>query len=170
MQSTIFRPTVRQLSKNVQKHQGFIRKVVTDPGNIPIIGANLAACTLLLTFGSRKLFFHPDVGVSEANRFSDEVQNEGSIRLDQAMNFREQTRFFARVLTGKDESSFSPTNAIMELYTGRKASEKFGLGFLKNTDIALPLESTDYFDDGLFVGNKSTEYSANISNEKDFVC
>jgi len=173
MQSTLFRQTSRQLAPSIKNSNlGFFKRVVTDSGNIPIISANLTACALLITFASRKLFFHPDIGISDANRFSQEIQNESATRLDDALTFRGQTRSFARFLTGdeKSQNAFSPTNIIMEFATGNKPNEKFQLGFLKKTDITLPLESTDYFDDGLFVGNSSDNYSANLPNDKDFAC
>lgn len=164
MQSA-FRSTSRSLSNQVvnnTKHAGFIKKVISDPGNIPIIAANLAACGLLTTFGLRKLLFHPDITLGADNRFSPEVQNETGSRLDQALVFREQTRFFARML-------YEPTMAILKLSTGTPATEKFHLNFLKDTTIPLPLEATDVFDDDLYRGNKVDAFAANISNDTQFI-
>jgi len=171
MQSRIFRPTLRQCAPppSFQKSKkGFFATVVGDSGNYPIIAANIVAASMLIIFSSRKLFFHPDVTIGGQNRFSPEVQNETSTRLDQALVFRGQTRTFARILTG-DGEGFSPTAFIMRIATGNEVSDKFKLGFLKKTDIPLPLESTDYFDDGLFVGNKEAAFSANVNNDKDFI-
>jgi hypothetical protein len=176
MQSRLFRTTLRKFAETfpegnkTQKRDGFVRKIVKDPGNIPILVANFTAVTLLVGFAFRKLFYHPDVSISDANRFSPQIQNEPGRRLEQAQVFRGQTRNIARALTGdeKDENSFSLTNAIMKLGGVDRPSDKFQLGFLKKTDISLPLEATDYFDDGLFVGNHETKYNANAANEKEF--
>lgn len=143
------------------KQVGFIKQVVGDFGNVPIIAANSAAAMFVIIFGGRKLFFHPDISVSEANRLSNDVQNEGPTRMDDASNFRGQTRLFGSILR-------MPSQIVMKLATGTDQNEKFHLDFLRTNEIPLPLESTNYFQDGLFEEQNPKPFALNESNESEF--
>lgn len=165
MQSLAFRSSRKLLSEvaknKSQTHPGFVKKVISDPGNIPIILANMAAGSMIFIFGARKILFHPDVTFVD-DRFNTEVQNESGKRLDNAYTFREQTRAFARAL-------YQPTQWILRLWLGTDASDKFHLHFLKDTHIPLPLEATNHFDDDLYKGNKVEAFAANLSNDAEFI-
>lgn len=170
MQRTVFRATTRTLANEagavVKKNQnmGFIKKVVTDPGNIPILAANAAAGSLVLIFGARKLFFHPDIGIADAQRLSNDIQNEGPKRAQDADVFRQQTKLFGSIV--------QPLSAaIISLMTGQKQGvatkgDKWTLSFLLNTDVNTPLENTNHFDDDLFVNVDADEYALNQPNDE----
>lgn len=153
--------TVQQQSKPKAKQVGFIKQVVTDYGNFPIIGANAAAATFVIIFGGRKLFFHPDISVSEANRLSNEIQNEGPQRMDDASTFRGQTRMFGSLLK-------APSQFVMKIATGTDQNEKYHLDFLRNNAIPLPLEATNYFDDGLYEQEDAKPFALNEHNQSQF--
>jgi hypothetical protein len=168
MQRAAFRQTLRVFSEstsNKAKQTSFTKSIFTDTGNIPLVLANAAGCVLVVSFMGRKVFFHPDVGVSSANRFSNDICNETSDRVESAMTFRSQTRFFGSMLTPL-------AGPIMTFMTGSDRGvagnyhDKWSLEFLKNTDIEAPLESTNHFDDDLFTETSPCEFSLNTPNDR----
>ena len=52
---------------------------------------------------------------------------------------------------------------------GQTASEAYHLNWLKDTEISVPLEQTDYFNDGLYEGQKVTAWSAPEDNTDLFL-
>lgn len=166
MQSQMFRATVRSLSQQVvkKKQKGVITMMLTDVGNFPLIAANSVGALAVIGFASRKSLFHPDVGISGENRFSNEVGNETPSRLESADQFRQQTRTFGRIL----QPISSP---IVSLMTGRKqgggdVEDKWSLSFLINTDVQAPLEATNHFDDDLFTHIEASEFAMNKADDK----
>eukprot|EP00461_Guttulinopsis_vulgaris_P000469 UN00469 len=144
---------------SVVKKTSTTKTMLTDPGNYPIIAANLWAATMLVVVSFRRLTFHPDVAVSDELRSSIEVQNEVPKRLEQATTFRSQTEAFANFLV-------EPTRKVMELFTGTPLSTKYELQFIRHQPIDTPLEQTNYFDDGLYSQTHATDYAMNEDNGK----
>lgn len=152
-----------RIAQNGQKtkQMGFVKQVVTDYGNYPILAANIAAASMIFIFGLRKVFFHPDVSISEMNRLTNEVQNEGPNRMDDAGLFRKQTRMFGELLR-------LPSIAVMKISTGTDQNQKFHLNFLRENEIPLPLESTNYFNDGLFEESEPKAFAKNEHNQSNY--
>ena len=99
--------------------------------------------------------YHPDISVSDELRFSNAVQNETPVRLQDADSFREHTRFFAKVL----EPTAQP---LIKLATGYDTTTaKWNLEFTKTpVKDLVPLERTNFFDDGLYEETTPSELAS----------
>lgn len=151
----------KQAAKQV-KQTSYVKDLFTDFGNIPLVFVNSAGATLILVFGGRKLFYHPDIGVSEGHRNAKDVQNEGPQRYENADVFRQQTKSFANAIT-------SASTPIMQRVTGSdELYSKWHLDFIKNAPIERPLEETNYFEDDLYVDNTPSEYTLPEDNFKQY--
>lgn len=166
MQSAAFRSTVRQFTNSVAKHpstkqRGVISLMFKDIGNAPLITANCVGGFAVCAFGARKLFYHPDIGIAEVNRFSNEVCNETEQRMESAHQFRAQTQFFGSFL--HPISSFFMSTMTGQAGKGYGGEEdKWGLDFLRTVDaMQPPLESTNHFDDDLFTDVKVNKFTQN---------
>lgn len=138
---------------------GFARKVLNDSGNIPIILTNATAATLVIVCASRKLFFHPDISISDELRNSAGVQNETATRMDDSSQFRQQTIAWANLIRGT-------SGKIMNVVTGNQtAAENWKLDYIVNEGVETPLESTNYFQDGLF---EKTSPNQKALQKKDY--
>jgi len=122
----------------------------------PLSGAGAA---LVLIFGGRKLFYHPDISVSDELRFSNAVQNETPLRLKDADTFREHTRIFATVL----EPLAQP---MMKAATGYdKNTAKWNLDFTRTpVQDLIPLERTNFFEDGLYEETMPSDLASSDDN------
>lgn len=125
------------------KPKSFWNNLFTDKGNIPLVAANAAGALLVVGFGGRKMFYHPDISISEELRSSGLVQNETPVRLQDADAFRNQTRQFATQI----EKIGLP---IINLFVGPQGpSAKWNLEFTEQV-VPVPLERTNHFQDGLY--------------------
>eukprot|EP00461_Guttulinopsis_vulgaris_P009771 UN09842 len=137
------------------KQTSYVKALFTDTGNIPIVGANLAAASLVVVFGGRKLLFHPDISVADELRKSGDVQNETPLRLDDAGRFRQQTVGFANTI-------YKPSIEILKtVVCSNHIEDKYSLEFVRKQSIDTPLEHTNWFDDGLYEDAEYTEFSDN---------
>jgi len=125
----------------------FTKSLFTDTGNIPLVIANSCGALLVISHCSRKMFYHPDVSVSDELRNSHAVQNETLTRLTDADLFRNQTASFARWIEPKGLA----TAGWLTGQTPSTMYAKWDLSFTKmdSADL-LPLERTNFFDDGLY--------------------
>ena len=141
------------------KQSFFMKNLFTDTGNIPLVIANGAGASLVFIFGARKFLFHPDIGVSEANRFNDAVQNETQSRLDDADAYREQHIAFAKFLQPL-------ADPLMRMWTGNSTnSPKWRLDFAQTPVHELkPLESSSYFNDGMYENVPASDYAKPDNN------
>lgn len=133
---------------------------VKDIGNTPILVANAVGATALVTFGLRKLFFHPDVAISEINRFNDPVQNETAQRLESSHAFRAQTRMFANFLVPISSRIISLVSGTKQGYGDE--NDIWALSFIREREVMEPsYENTNAFDDGLFADVEPSDFAKN---------
>lgn len=143
------------------KQNHFIKNLFTDSGNIPLVIANGAGLALVIGFGMRKLVYHPDIGLTDATRFNDACQNEPQSRLDDADAFRRHHIWFSGVLEPIG-------NAFVSFWTGTNGrnSPKWQLNFAQTPVHELvPLERTNFFDDGMYEKVKASDYALNEDNQ-----
>lgn len=174
IKSRAFRTTLSKLSSSSPqqlsgphpkvKQRGVKSIMLNDIGNFPLIAANVVGGIALTSFGLRKLFYHPDIGISEVNRFSNEICNETIDRLESADQFRSQTVFFAKVLQPLSSAIMSAELSSPKGYSDE--TDKWSLSFIRNRDVMEPaLENTNHFDDGLFETVKPSDFAKNQLDE-----
>jgi len=123
----------------------FISKFTADRGNLPLIVSNLAGGTILLIFAGRKIFYHPDVLVSNDMR-KPGIYNETVDRDECSNDYKSQTKFFANQLSPMAQP-------IVNTLIGTKPLPVWELDFTRRNHetVETPLEFTSHFDDGLFL-------------------
>eukprot|EP00461_Guttulinopsis_vulgaris_P001415 UN01415 len=148
----------QQAASSKIKQSSYTKALFTDTGNIPLVIANSAGGALVLTFGLRKLFYHPDISVSDELRKSNEVENETPLRLEDADSFRTQTRRFAAWIEPKGLQTVKLLTGAQDV---ESVSPKWDLTFTK-TDVKemIPLERTNFFDDGLYEETSPSDYAS----------
>lgn len=140
------------------KQTSFTKDLFTDIGNIPLVAANSCGLALVIGFGSRKLFYHPDISVAEVNRNCPELQNEAPVRYEDAYTFRNQTASFASSI----EKYGVP---FARLFLGKDQSNKWELSWTKTqAEQLVPLERTNYFDDELYSDVQPSQISLSEDN------
>lgn len=160
MSNSVKQEVQKQVIRQVKqvKHTSPFKEMFSDFGNLPLIIANSAGLVMIMVVSTRKLFFHPDVSISDANRNSPLVQNETPERYDSGSQFREQTKAFANFLTPL-------SNAVMQTAVGTdQLYDKWHLDFVKTAPIVRPLEETNYFEDNLYSRETPDEYALPIDN------
>jgi hypothetical protein len=121
---------------------------------------SFAGCLLVVTFLGRKAIYHPDIGISAGNRFSNDIQNEGIGRLEDADAYRQHHIVFAKVL----EPLAAPL--VSALVGNEVNTPKWKLNFAKTpVEDLVPLERTNFFDDGLYEQKKPSSLALNEENQ-----
>lgn len=161
MQNVVRRAFSTQVASAKKTTQtSFVKNLFTDFGNIPLVAANSAGCALVLVFAGRKALYHPDIGFADAQRLNNKVQNENAKRLEDADVFRQQ---HIRVAAAMEPLA----QPIISYFSGNKVNiPKWKLSFAQTpVEDLVPLERTDFFDDGLYLGKKPSKLALNEDNQ-----
>lgn len=113
---------------------------------------------MLVVFGSRKIFTHPDSRVSIEERSISDVT---PTRAEDAQTFRKHSGFFGTALAPLADALHSIT------LSGRGRRDDFWHKAKLNTPVPTPLEHTNYFEDGLFKGAQPAVTPTGVMHAKD---
>eukprot|EP00933_Yihiella_yeosuensis_P037718 TRINITY_DN31706_c0_g1_i1.p2 TRINITY_DN31706_c0_g1~~TRINITY_DN31706_c0_g1_i1.p2 ORF type:complete len:162 (-),score=20.13 TRINITY_DN31706_c0_g1_i1:87-572(-) len=128
----------------VIKTSNVVRNFCKDFGNWPLVLANCAGLSLVLFVGSRKLMSHPDITCDRKERDAGLVATPNAI--DHSYKFREGSGMFGKIFTALQLPTW---------VTGRQPIDVSTYG----DRLPVPLDRTDYFNDGLFKSVPATYIS-----------